>query len=219
MLQQTPAATPVPIQISRPAAASDVYVAAKNARKELKNQLEQLEDKRNDLSNSLQNEDMAQAAKPGITARIAELDARISALDQQVAAADQAVAKAAAAPGAVVEPPPYQRSGPPEEVYAIPIVFTVVVLMPIAIAYARRIWKRTGVVVAPVPKEVQSRLDSLSDAVESIGLEVERIGEGQRFVTKVLTESNARVLGHGAAQAIPVPARGEMVGVPRGDAQ
>ncbi len=218
MQQPAPARAATEVsQITRNASAADVYTAAKNSRKELRNQLESLEGKRQDLTRELSDDGTADAAKAGITARIKDLDARISATDQQIAGADQAVANAAAIPGAVVEPPPYQRSGPPDEIIAIPIVFTIAVLMPIAIAYARRIWKRGATVVAPVPKEVQEKLDMLSESVESIGLEVERIGEGQRFITKVFTETNARLLNQGPAQPIAVPQRGEHVAVPRAE--
>ena len=142
----------------------------------------------------------------------------VASADQAIAQADAAVATAASVPGAVVEPPPYQRQGPPDEVFAIPIVFTLAVLMPIAIAYARRIWKRGATVIAPVPREVQEKLEQLTDSVESIGLEIERIGEGQRFITKVFTETNARLLNQGPAQPIAVPQRGgEHVAVPRAE--
>jgi len=186
------------------ASATDVWTAAKAQRSELRNQLQRLEEQKQDLIRDLERDGTPQAAKPGIEARLKEVDARISATDQLVAQADLAVANAAAVPGAVVEPPPYRREGPPEEIFIIPIVFTIFVLAPIAIAYARRIWKRGATVIAPVPAEVRQRLDQLGEAVESIALEVERIGEGQRFVTKVMTE-NGRSLGAGAAQPIPVP--------------
>lgn len=186
------------------ASPTDIWNAAKAQRTELRNQVRRLDDQRSDLVRDLGRESTPDAAKPGIEARIAEIDARISATEGMVAQADLAVAKAAAVPGAVVEPPPFQRNGPPEEVFAIPIVFTIFVLAPIAIAYARRIWKKGATVIAPVPDEVRRRLDQLGDAVESIALEVERIGEGQRFVTRVMSESG-RSLGAGAAQPIPVP--------------
>jgi len=218
MQQQAPArAAEAVAQITRSASAADVYTAAKNSRKELRSQLESLEEKRSELTRQLSDEETADGAKAGLTARIKELDARIASTDQAVAQADAAVATAAANPGAVVEPPPYRREGLPEEVSAIPIVFTIFVLAPIAIAYARRIWKRGATVIAPVPREVQEKLDQLSDAVESIGLEVERIGEGQRFITKVFTETNARLLNQGPAQPIAAPQRGEHVAVPRAE--
>ena len=205
-------------EITRNASAADVYTAARNSRKELRNQLESLEGKRQELTRELSDGGTADAAKAGLTARIKELDARIVSADQAIAQADAAVAAAASIPGAIVEPPPYQRQGPPEEIFAIPIVFTLVVLMPIAIAYARRIWKRSVTVVAPVPRELQEKLQQLTESVESIGLEVERIGEGQRFITKVFTDTNARLLNQGSAQPIVASQRGgEHVAVPRAE--
>lgn len=58
------------------------------------------------------------------------------------------------------------------------------------------------------------RLNRLDQAMDSIAIEVERIGEGQRFVTRVLTD-NSRALGAGAAQPIEVAARGEKSRVAR----
>ncbi len=195
------------------ASATEIWTAAKAQRSELRDQVQRLEEQRRDLVQDLRRESTPDAAKPGIEARIKELDSRLSATEQLVAQADLAVAKAAAVPGAVQEPRPIRRDGPPEELIAIPIVFTIFVLAPIAIAYARRIWKRGATVIAPVPAEVRQRLDQLGDAVESIALEVERIGEGQRFVTKVMTEGG-RSLGAGAAQPLPVPqANAERVGM------
>jgi hypothetical protein len=89
-------------------------------------------------------------------------------------------------------------------VTAVSIVFTLFVLFPIAFAYSRRLWKKGATVIAPVPREVTDRLEQMGQAVESIAIEVERIGEGQRFLTKVMSEQN-RQLGAGAAQPIQVP--------------
>ncbi len=67
-------------------------------------------------------------------------------------------------------------------------LFMVITLLPLSIAYARRLWKRGATVIAPVPNEVRQQIDALSNAVETIAHEVERIGEGQRFITKVFAE-------------------------------
>lgn len=189
------------------ASPSATYEAQVAARRELRNQLDRLQDQRNDVSGDLRNDEISPADRTGLEARIKEIDGRISALEGQIAQADAAVAKAAGVPGAIVEKPPVQRSGPPEEVFAIPIVFTIFVLAPIAIAYARRIWKRGNVAPAAIPKELTDRMEMMGQAVESIAIEVERIGEGQRFITKVMGE---RQLGAGAAQPIQV-AQGQRV--------
>ncbi|MFN9205317.1 MAG: hypothetical protein ACK6DP_19935 [Gemmatimonas sp.] len=191
-----------------------VYEAQVALRKELRSQVERLEEQRGDLANSLRSEEATATERAGLESRLRETDARLSSLEQQLAQADLSVAKAAAVPGAVVEPPPVKRDGPPEEVFMIPIVFTIFVLAPIAIAYARRIWKRGATVIAPIPREVTDRLDAMGQAVESIAVEVERIGEGQRFLTRVMSDPG-RQLGQGAAQPIPVgQAAAQAVGQP-----
>ncbi|HEY0930926.1 MAG TPA: hypothetical protein VGE27_13470 [Gemmatimonas sp.] len=194
---------PVTVSQPGPVGASDVYEGMVAQRKELRNQLDRLEDQRRDLSNELRSESITTADRTGIEARLKETDARISSVEGQISQADLAVAKAAAIPGAIVERPPVRRDGPPEELIAIPIVFIMFVLGPLAIAYARRIWKKGATVIAPVPREVHDRLDQMAQAVESIAIETERIGEGQRFLTRVMSEQNR--LGAGAAQPIPVP--------------
>ena len=76
----------------------------------------------------------------------------------------------------------------PRVVMVVAIVFGVLgtVFYPLARALARRIEGRppSGAVTA----DVADRLDRIERAVESVALEVERISEGQRFVTKVMAE-------------------------------
>lgn len=68
------------------------------------------------------------------------------------------------------------------------MVATVAVGWPLARAFARRV-EREG--SAKVPPEVASRLERIEQAVDAIAVEVERISEGQRFTTKLLTERSS----------------------------
>jgi hypothetical protein len=79
---------------------------------------------------------------------------------------------------------------PPQAVdMAMGFFFTVVAIiigLPIARAFARRMDRKA---VAPqVPAEVTQQLNHLAQAVDAIALEVERISEGQRFTTRLLSE-------------------------------
>jgi hypothetical protein len=70
-------------------------------------------------------------------------------------------------------------------------------------------------VVTAVPHELTERLEAMGQAVESIAIEVERIGEGQRFLTRVMSDKG-KSLGAGTAEPIPVPqVHGEPVAAPR----
>ena|SRR2546423_4975534 len=58
--------------------------------------------------------------------------------------------------------------------------------VPLARAYARKMdaeAKNTR-----VPMEVTNRLERIEQSIDAVALEVERISEGQRFTTKLLSE-------------------------------
>ena len=65
------------------------------------------------------------------------------------------------------------------------MVATIAVGAPLARAFARRMERDSKTKIAP---EVTSRLERIEQAVDAIAIEVERISEGQRFTTKLLTE-------------------------------
>jgi len=177
-----------------------VYEGYRAQVRELNQQMSQLEDTRAGLTRQLRQ--TPGEAKSGLEQRIAAIDGRISAVDKQIGDADAQLAKAAAVPGAVVESPPPIMTGPSEDFVMSALVITVALLLPLSLAFARRIWKRTGTTVAAFPREVGDRLGRVEAAVDSTALEVERIGEGQRFLTRLFTEGDAaRVL---AAPAVPL---------------
>lgn len=211
-MQATPAPAQAPsvTQILAPVAGvgpANVYRALKDQRNELQDQLESLEDKRRDLQQALSRDD-GPASDIGIEARIKEIDARISALDAQIAQSNGALAKAASVPGAVVPEPRREERTDPAEIVGIISGTSALLLFPIVIAYCRRIWRRGATVIAPVPQDIRDRLEGLASAVDSIGLEVERIGEGQRFITRVMSEPTARAaIGQPVAVPVAVPVR------------
>ncbi len=68
------------------------------------------------------------------------------------------------------------------------MVATIAVGAPLARAFARRMERDSKTKLAP---EVTSRLERIEQAVDAIAIEVERISEGQRFTTKLLTERSS----------------------------
>ncbi|HZI99300.1 MAG TPA: hypothetical protein VFD22_01470 [Gemmatimonadaceae bacterium] len=183
------------------ASAYDVYQAFRAQRRVLGNQLDDLQNQRDNLSRELQTEGLNVADKKGLEQRITTVDERINALDKQIADADVQVAKAAAVPGAAVDPPEPPRTGPPEEFWVLTAIFGSIVLIPLTIAYARRIWRKGATVVTNIPKELTDRLMRVEQTVEASAIEIERIGEGQRFMTRLFTE------GPQAAHALPSAAQ------------
>lgn len=62
---------------------------------------------------------------------------------------------------------------------------TFLLLLPMAIAMARNVWTRGGRARAVLADD---RLERIERAVESVAIEVERIGESQRFTSRLLAE-------------------------------
>jgi hypothetical protein len=101
------------------------------------------------------------------------------------------VAATAAVPGAVVEPR-HERDGPPEEVYIMGGLFMVTVLLPLSVALAIRLLRRKSAAIMALPQELVDRFTRLDQAVDAMAVEVERIGESQRFVTRLMSERSGR---------------------------
>jgi hypothetical protein len=53
----------------------------------------------------------------------------------------------------------------------------------------------------PIPADLMVRLERMEQGIETIALEVERISEGQRFTTKLLSERGQPVLAPGKEEA------------------
>jgi hypothetical protein len=205
-VQTTPApgAAPILATGARSApSASAIYEGLKAQRNELNNQLDGLQNTRREITSQLEDIPAGSPERAPLDARLKEIDARTSAVDQMLAGNAAQVAQAAAIPGAVVEQPPPISQGPPEEAYVLGGLFMLIVFFPLSIALARRIWRRSAAVVTAFPRELADRLSRMEQAVEATAVEVERIGEGQRFLTRLFTEGEgARAIGAGAAQPL-----------------
>jgi hypothetical protein len=182
-----------------PPTARQMYLAAKAVRESLGNSLGRLQDKRRDIANELANEETKGLDRSGLEARLKDIDARILDMDKQIAVADANQAQAAGFPGAAVEPPQPRRPGPPEEFYGV-LAFGIFVFgFPISLAYARRIWRRSAKTTVTLPPDVAARMQAMEEAIEAVAVEVERVGEGQRFMTQALSD--------GSRSAPPLPVR------------
>ena len=69
------------------------------------------------------------------------------------------------------------------------MVTTIAIGLPLVRGLVRR-WDREGA-AARVPAEVTARLERMEQALDAIAIEVERMAEGQRFVTRLLADRSA----------------------------
>jgi len=85
-------------------------------------------------------------------------------------------------------------------VVPIALFFTVIVMsigIPLVRAVIRR-WDRQS--IQPLtPPDTSARLERIEQAIEAMSIEVERIAEGQRFVTRLMTD--------GSPERVAVPQR------------
>lgn len=181
--------TQTSVAIPENATAAEVYQALRAQRRELINQREALEDTRNELRQQLRQGTLSDADRAGLDQRIALTDQQIVAKQIAIAESEAQVATAAAVPGAAVEPP-RQSNDDAGEILAIGFVVMTFLAIPVVLAWTRRLWRKNSTVVK-LPGELTDRLGNLERSVDSVAVEVERIGEGQRFVTQLLAERAA----------------------------
>lgn len=90
---------------------------------------------------------------------------------------------------------------------ALALLLLMVIGYPIARAMARRMDRASEkAAVAAGSEETLARLERIEHAVETMAVEIERISEGQRFTTRLLSE-HVRELD--AARGIPAATRGQ----------
>jgi hypothetical protein len=170
-----------------------------------RDQVRALERRGSDLSDQLQSvqrrrdnlvEELEQATSPqvqaGLEARIAQLDARLLTIEKDLQANSELKASFAAKLGTTQaetresedrEPPVINAWGP----FTEPVLFFT--MLPIALAGARFLWKRGNrPPVVPISREAEVRFQQMEQSIDSVAIEIERVAEGQRFVTKLLRE-------------------------------
>jgi hypothetical protein len=187
-----------------PRTLSDV-AALKARREELSNQLNSAGGRRQSLSRQLVGKEGIDRA--GIESHITVLDKRITQLESDLAETGRQLSMT---PGYLVagSRSASQFYGMNQgSVTAISVFFTIFVLGPLAFGFARMMWKRASAPPAPpaISGEAARRLERLEQGMDTIAVEIERISEGQRFVTRLLSEAHDK-----APVVVPARALGEL---------
>jgi hypothetical protein len=148
-------------------------------------------------------------SKAGLEARLAVLDQRILHLESEMDRTGQQLASPQAQQYAETRPAP--NFGPPVrfsnfDATPVAICFVLFVMSPVALSISRLLWKRGSrkLTVPPPTPESTERLERIEQAVDAIAIEVERVSEGQRFVTRLLSE-RAPAIGAAPAEPVRVP--------------
>jgi hypothetical protein len=176
--------TTIPLN-NTPLTAADA-AALRARRSELSNQLNSAQGRREDMVKELRTSPDG-IARTGVEQRLTVLDERIVQIEKDIAANGRELARAPLVRAETQAPPRIGGFFTSGQMTGISIVFTVTVLMPIAMAYARAIMRRASQ-PKPTPQVLESaaRLERMEQAIDTIAVEVERISEGQRFVTQLM---------------------------------
>ena len=225
--QNTPAPSPAPTVPTPPdvpspvlapgvpevASPRTIYLGLREKREVLWNVKSRLENEREEIVEQIRQGPASDADRAGLEQRLAAIDQQIAKVSIDIAEADAAVAAGAAIPGALQEETPRDRwaNGPPPELVALGMGLTAALLFPVALAWARRLWRKANVISA-VPAELTDRVGSIERNLETVALEIERIGEGQRFVTQLLASRVAAAAARAPA-ALPGRAPGSSTGL------
>lgn len=71
--------------------------------------------------------------------------------------------------------------------------------LPLVIVQARKLWMRDTTARTERSPDTDLRLERIEHAIDAMAVEVERISEGQRFVTRLLSERKDERVGIPAA--------------------
>jgi hypothetical protein len=181
------------------------YRALLDMRGELSNQLQSAAGRRNDLAEQLKTADPD--ARAGILDRLKVLDDRIVKLETEIERTGVLVANTPPAlireTRTVVGQTPGLGRSIGDNIVPLTGIVSTFFLLPLAIAMARSIWRRgsepprTGL----TDVGVQRQLEQMQQSIDTIAIEVERISESQRFVTKLMSD---RSVGAGHSDPLRV---------------
>jgi len=216
-LPVTPATPAVPgVTVMTPATFSKQDLAALRARGEaLSDQITSASSRRARTREALKT--ATGADKAGLEQRLGVLDTRIARLETEIDENGKLLASIPAQfteVGQPFSPGNGFNKKVSENMVPIAAIFTIFVLAPIALSISRLLWKRGSLRhVAQAPDNTQ-RLERMEQAIDSIAIEMERVSEGQRFVTRIMSENRAVAEGQRVAQPLSIPV-GEKAAAPR----
>ena len=159
-------------------------------REEVSDQLTSVTERRRDVAEEMSHTAI-DAARLGLQDRLKLLDGRILQLETELATIGRQLS---AAPGELVvgtREGTQPAGGAGYEEGVVVGSGSVLFLAVVAAYIARRRWKRPFLRRPALAEESSQRLERLEHGMDAIALEIERISEGQRFVTRLLSESQS----------------------------
>ncbi len=128
-------------------------------------------------------------ARTGLEQRIGVLDQRIVQIETDIAETGRQLSTTEAGTLSAAEQHTAFGGLSRGDVRSISTLFILFVLAPLAFTAARNMWRRGNrPALAPPDVENARKMEQLQQSVDTIAVEMERVSEGQRFVTRLLSE-------------------------------
>lgn len=165
-------------------------------RRELSDQLISAQERRQQLVNQIRSAPDG-VARTGLEDRVRILDQRLIQLESDLAVTGRQIAGAPADVASFIERREQrsrnQNNGDWEEGMFVGSFFTILAFSAYMLIRRWRRRKNPKIKASELPSDSAQRLERLEQGMDAIAIEIERVSEGQRFVTKLLAESRQPV--------------------------
>lgn len=163
------------------------YFRLKAREKELNEQMEELQDRREELSQQVNQK--VGVDRAGIEGRITTLDQRLQQIEVDLSQTGREAAQAA--PASIAEPQPriIYRGNSDEDMIAAGFIGAFLAVCLLAPVLYRSWRRRRAAPAMSVPAIANERIDRMEQSIDSIAVEIERVSENQRFMTRLMTET------------------------------
>ena len=191
-----------PVQ-TRPINEAEIAVLRRQ-RSEMSNQLSSARERREELLDEIRA--APNGTEQGLLSHLQVVNDRIINIERDLEKSGQTLRSGQVPVGTVLVPP---RFSSPTDAAERGVAISALVLAPLMLSFMVmrwRRWKRRGENRSSSPDH-DARMERLEQAVDAIAIEVERVGESQRYQSKVLAEANlmpALAAGQRAAEPIRV---------------
>lgn len=204
--QPAPLPTPVLVQVNpqqqmRPITQAEVQ-AIRQRRGEMSDQLTSAQNRREEILDELR--DAPAGTEPGLQQQVQVLSDRIVAIERDLEASGQTLRTGLVPEGTIlVAPSRFDRpGGRTDDLERVASFGMTALIILVVVAAWRRMRRRRGDHTRTVVYD--ERMERLEQAVDAIAIEIERVGESQRYQARLLAEANLTPV---AASAQKEPAR------------
>lgn len=192
-----------PGQPTRPVTREEIQVI-RNQREEMSNQLSSAQNRRERLLGEIRG--APSGTEQGMLQQLTVLNDRIVRIERDIEVSGQVLRSGQVPVGIAIVPPPFTS---PSDVAERGAAIGVMVVIILSVVYAiKRFGRRGRRGTQAYSAERDERMERLEQAVDAIAIEVERVGEAQRFQTKLLAEANVAPglnLGQRSGEPVRVP--------------